>query len=189
MQSLIYTYYQLAKSISEVKDLQLEQGRDFTEITRKKIEKPRNITLRSTHKLSELTGSAANEVSHMQNIHHLLLSERAKQRDAIAIERAQSIRVADKPVLDPLQSAHKKLSRIAVKYDSRRMNNDLAGFIYGYELTYAEFDTQLRRCLNINLTKAELDAIFREMDSDGNMHIDGIEFTRYFFYLGLVENF
>merc|ERR1719218_469205 len=69
-------------------------------------------------------------------------------------------------------------------YDKRRMNDDLAGFSDGPPLTFGEFDTQLKRCLNINLTRVEIQALFDHMDLDGNKVIDAVEFVRYFFKVG-----
>ena len=178
---------QLARSLSAVKALQLENGRDFNDTKRTKAEKPRVIQRKSTHKLESLKTSVLGEINHISKINRILLTERGKQREALAAERALSMGTVLKVELTPLVSAEKKLANIAIKYDARRMNNDLAGFIYGPELTYDEFDTQLRRCLNINLSNEELHALFHQMDSDGNKHIDGVEFTRYFFDLGYKE--
>ena len=51
-------------------------------------------------------------------------------------------------------------------------------------LNKKQFAIQLRRCLNINLKAAELDALFEKMDVDHSQLIDGVEFVRYFFALG-----
>ncbi|CAN0343249.1 unnamed protein product, partial [Ectocarpus fasciculatus] len=77
-----------------------------------------------------------------------------------------------------------KLEKLAVKFDSQGVNNDLKGFA-GIDLSKKEFDTQLKRCLCIWLTTPELDALMVAMDTDGNGSIDGVEFVRYFFDLGI----
>lgn len=51
-------------------------------------------------------------------------------------------------------------------------------------MSKVEFGVQLKRCMNIMLSKAELDAMFLSIDVDGDEQIDGVEFTRYFFSLG-----
>merc|ERR1711916_253111 len=87
-------------------------------------------------------------------------------------------------LLTPLQRAEYKLGKCSMIYDKRRMNDDLAGFSDGPPLTFGEFDTQLKRCLNINLTRVEIQALFDHMDLDGNKVIDAVEFVRYFFKVG-----
>jgi hypothetical protein len=64
------------------------------------------------------------------------------------------------------------------------MNNDLDGF-QERVLDKHYFDYQLKRCLCIYLTPEELDAVFLSIDSDRSGFIDGVEFLRYFFRLGM----
>jgi len=85
--------------------------------------------------------------------------------------------------LSPLEAANRKLKKISVSFDSQSYNSHLAGF-QGARLTKDDFATLLRRCLNITLRKAELDALFERMDADKSTLIDGVEFIRYFFHLG-----
>lgn len=86
-------------------------------------------------------------------------------------------------LLDPLLTGNAKLTKFAIRHDSRRMNNDLEGF-NGHSLNKEEFDYQLKRCLTIYLTREELDAVFEHIDADQSQFLDGVEFLRYFFRLG-----
>lgn len=85
--------------------------------------------------------------------------------------------------LSPLQQATDKVAKVSLSFDFRSANNPLAGF-YGTELNKKEFAQALRRCLNINLSRPELDALFDSMDANGNGRVDGVEFVRYFFRVG-----
>lgn len=84
---------------------------------------------------------------------------------------------------EPVDIANQKLTKLSISFDAMSYNSHLAGFA-GARLTKQEFETQLRRCINVNLKKAELDALFLQMDEDGSGLIDGVEFVRYFFRLG-----
>jgi hypothetical protein len=84
---------------------------------------------------------------------------------------------------DPLTTANAKLAKASLSYAPSAEYNILAGF-QGQDLNEAEFDVQLRRCLQVNLSKKELTAMFRSMDADGSGLIDGVEFTRYFLTVG-----
>ncbi len=84
---------------------------------------------------------------------------------------------------DPLQTANAKLAKAALSYAPSAQMNVLAGF-QGQDLNEPEFDVQLRRCLQVNLNKKELAAIFLSMDTDHSGLIDGVEFTRYFLTVG-----
>ena len=85
--------------------------------------------------------------------------------------------------IDPLESANSKLAKASVSYAPTTEFNILAGF-QGQDLNEEEFNVQLKRCLQVNLTKKELFALFRSMDVDGSGLIDGVEFTRYFLTVG-----
>lgn len=85
---------------------------------------------------------------------------------------------------DPVTAADQKLTKVSISFDSRSANNDLSGFS-GALLNKRDFQTQLRRCLNINLKQIEVDALFAKMDVDNSGLIDGVEFVRYFFALGI----
>lgn len=105
------------------------------------------------------------------------------QTSSVYMQRSQSQpSITDLP-RDPLLSANEKLKKISVSFDAGSYNSHLAGF-QGAKLTKSEFKTALRRCLNIHLRAAELDALFTKMDADNSMLIDGVEFIRYFFHLG-----
>jgi len=84
---------------------------------------------------------------------------------------------------DPLKTANAKLGKASLSYAPSAELNILAGF-QGQDLNVEEFDVQLRRCLQVNLSKQELEAIFSSMDADGSGLIDGVEFTRYFLTVG-----
>jgi len=84
---------------------------------------------------------------------------------------------------DPLTTANAKLAKASLSYAPSSEYNILAGF-QGQDLNEAEFDVQLRRCLQVNLSKKELVAMFGSMDADGSGLIDGVEFTRYFLTVG-----
>jgi hypothetical protein len=85
--------------------------------------------------------------------------------------------------VDPLESANLKLAKASVSYAPTGEVNILAGF-QGQDLNAEEFDVQLKRCLQVNLNKKELAAMFASMDADGSGLIDGVEFTRYFLTIG-----
>lgn len=173
---------------------------------RKHQEKLRPIKLKSTHKLESLTHSAYSEINAIRNVKMMLLKERAKLREEAAAERP---RMREKNS-NPLKSAQKKLQKVSLKYgkflilltihylfnlissyhatfystDKLRTTDDLAGFKGGPGLTLTEFETQLKRCLNVNLSSEEVNALFVSMDVDNSKTIDGVEFTRYFLRLG-----
>ena len=147
---------------------------------RKGKHKERPIVLESTHKLSKLTGSSFNDINAIRKVKCALIARRSKEREEEAKRRP---RLAPN-LLTPLQRAEYKLGKCSMIYDKRRMNDDLAGFSDGPPLTFGEFDTQLKRCLNINLTRVEIQALFDHMDLDGNKVIDAVEFVRYFFKVG-----
>jgi len=165
----------LAQSIQDIKKIQSNYKSENT-----KNEKKREIQLKSTYKLDQLTQSCISEVNAMRKVKSLLLAERAKKRDEAAAERPK---ITGKK-MTPLQSAEVKLAKTSLKYDKRCINDDLAGFVDGPGLTLEQLDIQLKRCLNIILSPEELEALFLSMDLDNNKCIDGVEFSRYFFKLG-----
>lgn len=103
------------------------------------------------------------------------------------------------PWYDPLASANEKLKRLSISYDSYCMGAaQLVGF-QGPKLTKADFNIQLRRCLNVHFVPAEVDALFESLcartrpqqGSDPGAApqpapalLDGVEFIRHFFHLG-----
>lgn len=86
--------------------------------------------------------------------------------------------------LPQLISAKTKIGRVAEVYDPLR--HSLAGF-GSQALTPTEFREQLRRNFGINLTNAELGAIIRLFDKDGDEMVDTVEFLNEFFKLGKNE--
>jgi hypothetical protein len=82
-----------------------------------------------------------------------------------------------------LEAANHKLSKVAVSYDALSNFNILKGF-QGAKMDILQFDGQLKRCINVNLTKGELYAMFKSMDIDDSNTIEPVEFIRYFFDLG-----
>ena len=85
--------------------------------------------------------------------------------------------------IDPLVSANNKLAKASISYAPTPNMNILAGF-QGQDLNPDEFNVQCKRCLQVNLSKKELHALFNSMDADGSGLIDGVEFTRYFLTVG-----
>ncbi|KAJ1433841.1 hypothetical protein B484DRAFT_429403 [Ochromonadaceae sp. CCMP2298] len=155
----------------------------------------RSITTRSTHMLSELTQSSVGDVSAMDDYRKILLENRKKMKNSASTLKPKAVKLA--PIASTasedddsslgfttfLEKADKKLTKISISYDAQSYNSHLQGFS-GALLAKEEFGTQLRRCLNINLKKKELSALFDKMDDDSSGLIDGVEFVRYFFALG-----
>eukprot|EP01040_Poterioochromonas_malhamensis_P005369 gene5372-5756_t len=144
--------------------------------------------------LDELSKSSLSEVSSiMDDFRRLLVENRRKNQlnsTSSSVPSSSSLspsfRSESKEIEEtctPLEAANRKLTKISISFDSQSYNSHLAGF-QGSKLDKAEFDVLLRRCLNINLRKVELDALFANMDADGSLLIDGVEFIRYFFHLG-----
>jgi hypothetical protein len=157
----------IATSLRNLEHIQqMQNGGGFEEVDKKKIkkkEKPRPVQLKSTHRLTALTHSSFGEINAMRNVRSGFIGQRAKERDEAALLRPKAI----EKKTTPLERAELKLAKCSMKYDKRRMNDDLAGFHDGPGLTFDEFDVQLKRCLNIKLTKEECDALFEHMDKDG----------------------
>lgn len=149
----------------------------------------RQISRKSTHRLEELSKSSMTDVtSVMDDFRKILLENRHKNPMSLSqgsLSSATFISKEDAEVagLSFADAADHKLTKMSITFDAQSSNNHLQGFA-GARLTKKEFDILLRRCLNINLRKAEFDALFEKMDADGSMLIDGVEFVRYFFHLG-----
>jgi Ca2+-binding EF-hand superfamily protein len=86
--------------------------------------------------------------------------------------------------LPQLISAKNKIGRVAEIFDP--MKYSLQGF-GSQALTPTEFREQLRRSFRVNLTNAELGAIIRLFDKDGDEMVDSVEFLNEFFKLGKQE--
>ena len=173
---------ELRQSMRNQKTLQVTNGRDMATTQKYKNEKRRPKKLKSTHRLDKLTGSCLGELTSMTSIRGVLVSERDRQRELRQAER-EGVGM-DMRGMTPLARANMKLTKVSVSFNALSSNNDLSGFQSGLPLSLDEFDRQLRRCLNITLTKEELEDVFANMDADGSGDIDGVEFTRYFFKLG-----
>jgi hypothetical protein len=137
--------------------------------------------LKSTHRLDELCQSSLSEFQTLSQFRYQIINERKKSQ---SVAQTHTSPHSQAPAVDPLVSGNEKLTKFAVRYDSRRMNNDLDGF-HERILDKAYFDYQLKRCLCIYLTPEELDAVFTSIDVDRSGLIDGVEFLRYFFKLGM----
>lgn len=81
-------------------------------------------------------------------------------------------------------SAKSKIGRVAEVFDP--LKHSMAGF-QSQSLTPTEFREQLRRNFRITLTDAELGAVVRLFDKDGDETIDSVEFINEFFKLGKEE--
>ena len=174
---------ELRTSLRGMATMQVTNGRDMATTRKFKNEKKRPKQLKSTHRLDRLTGSCLDDLKAMNSIRKVLVSERDRQREQRQEER-DGVGFDAEANLNHLQRANRKLTKISVSFNALSSNNDLSGFQSGLPLHPDEFDKQLKRCLNINLTQEELLALFAEMDADGSGDIDGVEFTRYFFKLG-----
>ena len=130
--------------------------------------------------MDALCKSSLNEFSTLSQFRKQIINDREKplSRSPSSLKAA-----ASKSARDPLLTGNAKLTKFAIRHDSRRMNNDLEGF-NGHSLSKEEFDYQLKRCLTIYLTREELDAVFEHIDTDRSQFLDGVEFLRYFFKLG-----
>lgn len=179
---------ELRLSIDEVQNLKLSRHEVANQLSQSKGMK-RTVQIKSTHRLDELSKSSLNELSSVMDDFRKLLIEN-RRKNGLSESSASSVssaplksESAEYEGLTPLEIANRKLKKISVSFDSQSYNSHLAGF-QGAKLTKPEFETLLRRCLNINLKKIELDALFDTMDADGSLLIDGVEFIRYFFQLG-----
>jgi len=148
----------------------------------------RKISNKSTHRLESLSKSSLSEVSSvMDDFRKILLDNRRKNplslNQASVTVSTVSKEEEEYANMTPTEAANQKLTKISVSFDAQSSNSHLQGFA-GAKLHKPEFETLLRRCLNINLRKSELDGLFDQMDMDGSGLIDGVEFVRYFFHLG-----
>ena len=107
------------------------------------------------------------------------LLEDNMQRGPESMSRA-STRKGPRETRTHLELANEKLEKSSLSHAPTSQVNNLIGF-QGQDLTMDEFDVQLRRCMQIVLTRKELIAMFSSMDADGSGLIDGVEFTRYVF--------
>lgn len=183
------SYRQFPELQKSKNQIESESNRDFH--PNKSI--TRTIQLPSFHKLDELRKSANDDLTAIRDFRKILLENRRKlnssnhhaSSSASITSSKVSISSTTNEVssIDCLNLANEKLTKISVSFDSQASNSHLAGFS-GAKLTKVEFNTLLRRCLNINLKKMELDVLFDRMDGDCSGLIDGVEFIRYFFALG-----
>lgn len=183
---------ELRRAVNDMKFIQLRGGEGTNPqsyskgITRSQIS-------RSTHKLEELSKSSVDEISAMTDFRRVLLENRRKLKQSTSTSSSASVVTLPSLTIEedslggesvsPADAADRKLAKISISFDSGSYNSHLAGFS-GRKLAKKEFSIQLRRCLNINLKKVELDALFEKMDVDHSGEIDGVEFIRYFFALG-----
>jgi hypothetical protein len=179
---------ELRLTVDEVNNMKLSRQTMPNQLSQSKGIK-RTIQIKSTHKLDDLSKSSLTELSSVMNDFRRLLIENRRnnqfETSTISSENSSPLRTesAEFQGLSPLEIANRKLTKISVSFDSQSYNSHLAGF-QGAKLSKEEFDILLRRCLNINLKKPELDALFIDMDADKSLLIDGVEFIRYFFHLG-----
>ena len=145
---------------------------------------------RSTYKLDELSRSSVDDISAMTDFRKVLLENRRKLKQSTlstssVVSLPPLVLEEDSLIgsVSPVDAADRKLTKVSISFDAGSYNSHLAGFS-GRRLNKKEFHTQLRRCLNINLKKSELHALFEKMDTDRSGEIDGVEFIRYFFALG-----
>lgn len=182
---------ELRRAVNDMKFIQLRGG-DETNPQSYSKGITRSQMSRSTHKLEELSRSSVDEISAMTDFRRVLLENRRKLKQTTSTSSSASVvslpSLVDEDSLggdsfSPVEAADRKLAKISISFDSGSYNSHLAGFS-GSKLAKKEFAIQLRRCLNINLKKVELDALFEKMDVDHSGEIDGVEFIRYFFALG-----
>ena len=183
---------ELRQSVSQIKVMQTSLGRDMKEHIPEFKHFRRKTQKKYTHRLDELVKSSLSEINALAEFRKVISEERIKERNLNASNTCSMSRPtsASAPMTkkDHLASANAKLTKYAISYDSGSFINILAGFQghtdSGGWIGKQEFDVQLRRCLNIAITKDELDALFDTIDDNHNELIEGVEFTRYFFKLG-----
>jgi hypothetical protein len=171
---------ELRRSMNEIETSNIK-------IYRKLSPLKRDVQLKSTHVLEILRKSSIDEINVMHNFRKTLIESRLKNNQASlkSISNISQSQSNDSYYndLDPLEIADRKLTKISLSFDYGSVNSHLEGF-QGPRLTKTEFNILLKRCLNINLRKQELDALFLKMDKKKDNLIDGVEFVRYFFILG-----
>lgn len=196
---------ELQSSLGDVKSLQANMGRNWVDRDPVRKERSREVSLKSTHHLAELSKSSLDEFrAPMDEMRKILMRSRSDHKSTSSIrssdrhstgpgdeagpaeEEGQGIREALGDVAEALRVGQQKLTKASLSFNPTGTINVLAGF-QAAELTISEFDSQLRRSLSIMLRKKELEALFGSMDADGSGLIDGVEFTRYFLQLGIDE--
>ena len=226
---------QLQSSLQGVKTLQVGLGRNWVDQAEpNRHEKPREIKMKSTHRLEELSKSSLAEMrAPMDEMRRVLLKSRGHKHasstgslsssasaslassrgvhDSILLrssmaaleERVEGAEEGKEEPQTPSTSAGQepneeeqnaralaiataKLAKASLSFNPMGQVNVLRGF-QGTALTMDEFDSMLRRGLNILLHRSELRALFSFMDDDGSGLIDGVEFTRHFLQLGVDE--
>ena len=130
----------------------------------------REISFRSTYKLDALKKTSIDEFKTMADFRKVLLENRKKNGLSLSSlplhKKINQESVDNNPtgdVYDPLKAANEKLSKVSLSYDSLMVNSPLLAFD-GTILQKNQFQTLLRRCLNITLKKEEIDALFINMD-------------------------
>ena len=177
---------EIAKSIPstalsiETRTLETSALTKTRERSQKKTTLKKATSLKSTHYLDALCKSSLDEFSTLSQFRKQIINDREKPTSHAA---NTFCRPSSKIEADPLLTGNAKLTKFAIRHDSRRMNTDLEGF-HGHSLDKEQFDYQLKRCLTIYLTRHELDAVFQHIDADNSQLLDGVEFLRYFFRLG-----
>lgn len=228
---------QLQSSLQGVKDMQVGLGRNWVDqADPNRHEKPREIKMKSTHRLEELSKSSLAEMrAPMDEMRRVLMRSRghkgASSSGSLASASASASLASSSGVHDSTLMRHSaaegleereggkeegkdepqtptaaaghdayeedqnaralvvataKLAKASLSFNPMGQVNVLRGF-QGTAMTMEEFDSQLRRGLNIALLKSELRALFAYMDDDGSGLIDGVEFTRHFLQLGVDE--
>lgn len=154
----------------------------------------RDITLKSTHILDELSKSCLADIHTLHDFRKVLFSNKLKKAPHVVETNDETLDPSTENhnylnegigngYITALRAANDKLTKRSLSHDSRDPISYLLGF-EGLKLDKYDFNVQIRRCLNINLTRDELEALFFSMDVDTSGFVDGVEFVRYFFMLG-----
>lgn len=175
-------------SLQEITTLQKEKlGRNWKDRDHPNVKnlKPieRTIVKTTTHLLDDLSKSSVQEINALQQYRHELMKQRLLEKKKSSAASVGSIDKKSNDQIDPLASARAKLAQYSTSYNAQSFTNSLQGF-KGEPMTKEQFATQLKRSLNLYLTKMEMDALFESMDVDGSGSIDPVEFVRYFFDTG-----
>jgi hypothetical protein len=138
---------------------------------------------RSTYHLDSLKRSSLHEITALTEFRKVIGEERLQKKkiDTLTLKSSNNSNQSS-----PLERANQKLSMLALTYDPISFINFLSGFrgaSNSGSLTKKDLNIQLQRCMNIFLTKAELDALFQHIDENRSNIIDGQEFSRYFLQL------
>jgi len=158
----------LRSSVSEVQDVQTQYGRNWHDQFKPKkesaVERPR--AYRSTHHLSELSKSSLSELMAPMDEMREMMRKSRNAASASGGGGGKAVLEGEREAL-PLEIAQLKLAKASMSFAPNGNVNVLAGFQL-QEMIISEFETQLRRSLNINLSKRELGALFDSMDVDGS---------------------